>query len=200
MHIYYGNYNTWGSGSSSTTGHSSTSVSDNGGSKTLVDGDLYVQIALLDAQKMNGARPPVVWQMVHNRHFTKEFNPIENIKKLHVTLYGYPIPAVPSQDGIKTFGLFFQDKLSKSGFVSDVADGSWASNNGIQPGFVLKSWKDFSKKITVGKGTEPRGCDKYIITELKFDKVKVKSKDSGGHYEIDIHDFFFISEEQLKNY
>lgn len=196
MHIYYGNYNTWGRGSSNTTSRSSTQVSDNGVLKTLADGDLYVQIAILDAQKMDGARPPVVWQMVHKRHFTTEFNAIEKIKELHVALHWYPLPEVDDRAGVlQTFGLFFQEKLSKSGIVSDVADGSWASNNGIQPGFVLQRVKsDKGSKYNVGKEKYEFWYSPLNADELKFDKLKTK------HTMYDERTYFYIPEKLLKDY
>lgn len=184
MHIYYGNYNTWGRSTSSTSGSSSSSTSDIGSSQTIVDGDLYVQVTLLDAKKMDSARPPVVWQMLHQRHFTKEFNAIEKIKDLHAALYFYPL-ATTFNKSISSPGVFFKEELSKSGLVTDVADGSWAAENGIKAGFVLKN--SCYEKVGKGKSVDFR-C------EVKFDKIKL-SYMSGDELPI-----FFIPEEYVEDY
>ena len=169
FHVYYGDYNTWGNGRSHSSSTSTTQTTDNGAMKVLVDGDVYVQFTILDAKRMNNPNPPVIWQLVHNRHFTKEFNAIENIKKLREALAFFPFP-MPERAGLKgicTPGLFFNNKFGKGEVVTDVLENGWADSQNIKPGFILKDYKE-SK------------C--WIFTtykELKFDKIKIKIGEGG---------------------
>lgn len=158
MHIYYGNYSTWGNGSTRTTNNSTTNTQDVGHTKTLVDADLYLQLSILDAKKMNQSNPPVIWQMIHNHHFEEETNALEWAKRLHVAVFSYPLSKHNIGRRLFTWGLFFQDYLSKSGLICDVADGGWADKNGIREGNTLKKavginkyWKNYSP----GNGREP---------------------------------------------
>lgn len=185
MHIYYGNYSTWGSGKSRTTGSATTSTYDAGQTKTFVDADLFLQVSILDANKMDEQTPPVVWQMVHNKHFKNETNIHDWIKRLHCAVYCYPLSIQTIGRRILTWGLFFQASLSKTGVISDVANGGWADVNGVQKGNILKkivhkSWNGVRMRkysFVPGKGKECNGSWLDIDNDdiVYFDKFKIEN-------------------------
>ena len=127
---------------------------------------------------MNNSNPPVIWQLVHQRHFTKEFNIVENIKRLNVALTYFPFPmperAHDAKMGVLTLGLFFQNRLDKNEMVTDIMKNSWAENNNIKVDYIFKSIKD---------------------TEVKFKNIKIKGYRSG----IELL-YFFIPEILISDY
>lgn len=195
LHIYYGNYSAWGSGSTRTTNISTTNTQDVGHTKTIVDADLYLQLSILDAKKMSQPNPPVVWQMIHNHHFEKETNALEWAKRLHVAVFSYPLSKHNIGRRVFTWGLFFQDYLSKSGLICDVADGGWADKNGIHQGSTFKKavginryWKNYSP----GNGKEPK---ENIFNEHQNKKILFDNKNisSPSQEDFECH-YFFVPE------
>lgn len=202
LHVYYGNYNSWGSGRSSTIENSTTNTQDRGHTKAFVDADLYLQLSILDAKKMDRTNPPVVWQMVHNRHFIKETNIIEWAKRLHVAVYSYPLSSQKIGRRIRTWGIFFQNYLSNSGVVSDIVNNGWGDMHGIRRGNSLKQVKSDGKPkknwgtFVPGKGKEPGESfiwNRYWDNTVTFDNVKV---DNISRNEIECR-YYFIPESEI---
>lgn len=204
IHFYYGNYNTWGEGRSSTTGTSSTNTYDAGQTKTVVDADLYLQVSILDAHRMDKANPPVVWQLVHNKHFKNEINILEWVKRLHCAVYNYPLSTQTIGRKIVSFGLFFQGPLARTGVICDVANGGWADKIGVKPGDVLKklfekyrkgNWMK-TNKFFPGKGVECADWWLRDVQIIEFDKLK-KEMNYDDRQEFKIP-YFFIPESELE--
>ena len=197
INIYYGNYNTWGQANAKTTGNSTTTIKDIGSTQAVVDGDLYTQVCLLDAKRMNDINPPIVWQLFFQRHYVKQFNPIEDIKKLRIAMRPYPSSSkmIIDKQCIKTYGFFFKEHFSKNGLIIDVADGSWADKNGIQPGYILKKANYDWGSESSGKGYEfqPTIHARYV-EELIFNKQKIKV----GYNENNTYYYFYIHEKYIE--
>lgn len=198
MHIYYGNYNSWGSGYTRTTGSSTTNTYDTGQTKTYTDADLYLQFSILDAKKMNNSNPPVVWQFVHNKHFTKETNIMEWAKRLHVAVYSYPFTTQNTGRKIVTWGIFFKDYLSKTGAINDVVIDGWADRNGIEQGNILKRLKRIGVNYKLESFYPGKGNDfseivyPTRIKSVQFDNKKIED------YNNTEYQYFFISESELE--
>lgn len=194
IHIYYGNYNTWGNSSSNTTGISTTNTHDLGHTKAFVDADLFLQFAILDAKRMDKPNPPVVWQLIHKRHFTDQTNIIEWAKKLHIALYSYPTPIKEIGRQIETWGILFQDKLSKSGKICDVAENSWASQYKLSGKVLKKTTFNRRNNFSIGKGKEPYN-DLFILS----DKLLVNNRTISIKSQQDLNfQFYYIPETEFK--
>lgn len=137
--VYIGNYSVWGNHRETSTTH----TRDIGTTKEFVSADLFLQFSILDAHMMEQNTPPVVWQFTHNRHFSSSVKLLDEAKRLQYDIYCYPANHVYWYFNryICTLGCFFQNELSESGLVCDIADGSWADKNGIKEGWVLKKVK-----------------------------------------------------------
>lgn len=188
LNIYYGNYSTWARGSSRTSGSSTTTSTDVGSTKVSVDADVNVQLALLDAHKMNNALPPVVWQMVYSRHQTEEFNLMENIKNLGIALHNYPFTKLSEYKGceIKTLGLFFDNIKTNNVIISDISNECKLMSEGLQIGCKLS-------KIWLGKKSfKVNEWGGYWITKIKCDKTTFNMP-TDMQYE-----YFFIEDKYLE--
>lgn len=197
VHIYYGNYNTWGRVTSRTNSSSTTNTRDVGQAKVVVDADLYLQVSILDASKMDNTNPPVVWQLIHNKHFKNETNILEWIKRLHCGVYYYPLSTQAIGRRIESWGIFFTGSLSTTGVVSDLVDGGWGERNNVKVGNVLKKIKNGKSSFVPGKGRElgwAYGTHDLWVDQIIFDKCKINS----FHYKDFEVPYFFIPEKELE--
>ena len=204
MHIYYGNYSSWGSGYAKTIGSSTTNTYDTGQTKAFTDADLYLQFSILDAKKMSNSNPPVVWQFVHNKHFIKETNIMEWAKRLHVAVYNYPLATQKIGRKIITWGIFFKDYLSKSGVVNDIVTNGWADKHGIRNTDAMKRIKSIlyanraKSNYQPGKGEDPSytsiwsyyyGNSVHFASGIKIDRVLKEEVEC---------QYFFIPESEFE--
>lgn len=201
MSVFYGNYSAWSNSNSRTTGSSTTNTQDMGQTKSIVDAELYLQFSILDAKKMDSPNPPVVWQIIHNRHFTNQINIIEWAKQLHVAVNSYPTPIKNIGRQIQTWGIMFKDKLSKTGLVCDVVDGGYADNNNIKSGCILKKITDkwYGKKSTFipGKGSDFKIL--YSSLSHSFDKLVFNNRSIGRPYKEELmYQYLYIPETEIE--
>ena len=188
VHFYYGDPIGWGGGSS--------------GTKTIVDSDIYVQFSILDAKKMSGETPPVVWQLIHSNHYTKEVNLMNEILKVQEEIYCYPFTIKKMGRSILTLGAFFENYTSISGKVSDISEGRWAEQEGIKPGSLMKKVKGHgygghSYSYTPGKGIPfPFGA-LYHFEDIQFDNLKITGMQYYGKREKLNVPYFYVPESEL---
>lgn len=202
VHFYYGNPMGWGGGSSSTNSVSTTNTRDVGETKTLVDADIYVQFSILDAKKMSGETAPIVWQLIHSNHYTKEVNLMDEISKAQEEIYCYPFTIKKIGRNIYTLGAFFENYTSISGEICDIAEGGWAEQQGIKPGSLLKKVKGHgygrqSYSYTPGKGIPfPFGA-LYHFEDIQFDNLKITGMQYYGKRDKLNVPYFYVSESEL---
>ncbi len=145
-------------------------VREGGYTETTKDTDIFLEVAILDAKKLNDPNQqtaPIVWQMTTRRHAVNaNFSMLDEYKAY--LSWATQIPVIWDRTYVNTKTLYNKNIEVENNVITFVREGSSAQRMGLQVGDKLLSYKNGKKYIPIDypgrkPGYNPRHYHQYKI-------------------------------------